>query len=190
MNQLRLLQRILTANKRFNVADYAINWFSGSCLLPESAEPCQNSSNGGSLHGMQSGIGLKISYNLKSHRIMHIWLYILSSELLKTCLPFLISHLPTQDYSWKSTTRIEHNLNAMSATKTDSCLPKNNSWVVYSSDIKTHVVPNRALMHSLSRVSTLIIKTLAHDTLWDNINSFSFNTLSTNFFNAENDLLH
>lgn len=61
------------------------------------------------------------------------------------------------------------------AIKTDSCLPYNNSWVVYSSDIKTHVVPNRALMHSLSRVSTLIIKTLAHDTLWDSIHSFSFN---------------
>lgn len=52
-----------------------------------------------------------------------IQLCILSLELLKTCLPFFISHLPTQDYSCNSTTIIEHNLNAMSATKTDSCLP-------------------------------------------------------------------
>ncbi|KAL0712330.1 hypothetical protein Bca4012_019308 [Brassica carinata] len=39
-----------------NVGDHAINWFSGSCILPVSTEPCQNSSNGGSLHGMQSGL--------------------------------------------------------------------------------------------------------------------------------------
>lgn len=45
-----------------NVADHAINWFSGTCLLPDSAEPCQNSSNGGSLHGMQPGMCIQYMF--------------------------------------------------------------------------------------------------------------------------------
>jgi|APAra0007618328_1042625.scaffolds.fasta_scaffold06229_1 hypothetical protein len=48
-----------------------------------------------------------VSIDHMIERAIELWI---SLELLKTCLPFFISHLPTQDYSCESTTIIEPQL--------------------------------------------------------------------------------